>query len=346
LSIAEILAAHRIPGAQVVHRRGGSMLLDVGCGVLEAMPDAVVSGRGAAVTSSSVFQAASLSKVVFSYLVLRRVQQGLLDLDRPLWEYVQLSRLRDSEPARAITARMVLSHTTGLPNWHDGAGNEEAALIPEFTPGTRFTYSGDAFTVLQQVVEHLDGVPLEVSAAREIFEPWGMSDSSFVGRDADLTRTASGHGADGASSGPSHFRRANAAFTLTTSASDYSRFLQRAVILGEGLSPVLHAAWLSPASDAALLRSGPSLPPTSCVRWGLGLGLELSELGPVAWHWGDNGNHRAFFVALPESAESLVMMFNAEQGQECVEEILGEVFPGTRFACVDWVQEYYRGGGD
>jgi hypothetical protein len=88
------------------------------------------------------------------------------------------------------------------------------------------------------------------------------------------------------------------------------------------------------------------LPPTSCVRWGLGLGLELSELGPVAWHWGDNGNHRAFFAALPESAESLVMMFNAEQGQECVEEILGEVFPGTRFACVDWVQEYYRGGGD
>lgn len=345
MSIAEILAAHRIPGAQVVDRRGGSVLLDGGWGVLGPVPDGAVPGRGAAVTSSSIFQAASLSKVVFSYLVLRRVEQGLLDLDRPLWEYVQLPRLRESEPARAITARMVLSHTTGLPNWHDGAGNEDAALTPEFAPGTRFTYSGDAFTLLQQVVEQLDGMPLEVSAVREIFEPWGMADSSFVGREADQIRTASGHGADGTSSGPGHFRRANAAFTLTTSASDYSRFLQRGVVLGEGLSPDLHSSWLSPACDAALFQDAHSSRPTS-VRWGLGLGLELSDLGPVAWHWGDNGNHRAFFVALPESAESLVMMFNAEQGQECVEEILAEVFPGTRFACVDWVQQYYRGGGD
>jgi CubicO group peptidase (beta-lactamase class C family) len=82
------------------------------------------------VDTATVFEAASLSKPVFAYLVLRLADRGELDLDRPLAEMLEYSRVAHDARARRITARMVLSHGTGLPNW----GGEQLTL--HFEPGT------------------------------------------------------------------------------------------------------------------------------------------------------------------------------------------------------------------
>ncbi|HJY42540.1 MAG TPA: serine hydrolase domain-containing protein, partial [Steroidobacteraceae bacterium] len=65
----------------------------------------------------TIFEAASLSKPVFAYLVLRLADRGEFDLDRPLYEMLEYPRLAHDERYKRITARIVLSHGTGLPNW-------------------------------------------------------------------------------------------------------------------------------------------------------------------------------------------------------------------------------------
>lgn len=355
MSVSEILALHRIPGAQVLHRRGGEVSLEVNHGVLSTekatapSTDAPVTATPL-VTSASVFQAASLSKVVFSYLVLRAVDSGVLDLDTPLSAFLDSARTRASATGRSITARQVLNHTTGLPNWVDGAGTEDSLLNPATEPGTQFSYSGDGFFLLQQTLEHLDGRALEIMALEELFAPFGMDDSSFVYREADAARTAAGHAANGTCSGISRFKRANSAFTLTTSARDYSRFLELAICRGEGLTAATHAAWLRTSSDALLTAEQVTTEQlatadhkeTAAVTWGLGTGLESHALGTVVWHWGDNGNHRAFFVALPDRNESVVMFFNSANGQRAAGPILETLIPGHHFASLDWVDTYDR----
>ncbi|RYZ47554.1 MAG: class A beta-lactamase-related serine hydrolase, partial [Chitinophagaceae bacterium] len=72
------------------------------------------------VTASTVFQAASLSKVVLAYITLRLVDRKQFSLDTPLVRYYAYERIKDDPAAHKVTARMVLHHTTGFTNW---AGN-------------------------------------------------------------------------------------------------------------------------------------------------------------------------------------------------------------------------------
>jgi CubicO group peptidase (beta-lactamase class C family) len=122
----------------------------------------------------TIFEAASLSKPVFAYLVLRLVDRGELDLDRPLAELLEYPRAAGDPRYRRITGRMVLSHGSGFPNW----GGERLTLA--FDPGTAYGYSGEGFVYLQKVVEHITGRSLEQLARAEVFEPLGMRWSSYV----------------------------------------------------------------------------------------------------------------------------------------------------------------------
>jgi CubicO group peptidase (beta-lactamase class C family) len=65
----------------------------------------------------TVFQAASLSEPVFAYIVLELVDQGILELDRPLTHYWRNEFAVDDPLVGRVTARHVLTHTTGWPNW-------------------------------------------------------------------------------------------------------------------------------------------------------------------------------------------------------------------------------------
>ncbi len=126
------------------------------------------------VDTETIFEAASLSKPVFAYLVLRLVDRGELDLDRPLADMLPYPRLAHDDRYKRITARMVLSHGTGLPNW----GGERLTL--RFEPGSAYGYSGEGFVYLQKVLERVTGRPLDALARREVFQPLGMTRSSYL----------------------------------------------------------------------------------------------------------------------------------------------------------------------
>lgn len=324
--IQSILSEHNIPGAQVVHRTG-STVDSYALGIAR-------EDTGAPVSDNTMFQAASLTKVVSSYAFLKMVDAGTLDLDTQLWNYYQSPRTAGSEDAKRITARMVLNHTTGLPNWAEDAGDEASALVPTTAPGTEFGYSGDGFFLLQQTVEHMTGKDFADILQDEVFTPLGMDHSSLVYKDEDAPLMTIGYDADGTPGNLSHYTRGVDAYTLLTTGNDYTAFLQRAVNESEGLSPELHDEWLTASSDADQTPPSPADP---YINWGLRIGLEKNALGDAAWHWGDNGNHKAFFITFPDRDESVAMFWNSENGQQSADEILHLFFPGTQIRALEWV---------
>lgn len=97
--------------------------------------------------SDAIFQAASLSKPVFSYIVMRLVDEGLMDLDEPIASYTGIERFEDKEMAAALTPRIVLSHTSGLYNWAESPTSDEwgdSRITFHFPADECFSYSGEA----------------------------------------------------------------------------------------------------------------------------------------------------------------------------------------------------------
>src|SRR5690606_19586367 len=113
------------------------------------------------VTAKTLFEAASMSKPAFALVVLRLVEEGVLDLDTPLADYLGRPYIEDEPLHKRITARMVLSHRTGFPNWRPGGWRKGGPLPVKFVPGTGYGYSGEGFLFLQRVIEHLTGQTTE-----------------------------------------------------------------------------------------------------------------------------------------------------------------------------------------
>ncbi len=186
---------------------------------------------GEPVKADTVFEAASLSKPVFAYAVLKLADQGKLDLDTPLITYLEKPYVPD-ERAGKITAGMVLSHRTGFPNWRA----EDNVLPIYFSPGSRFSYSGEGYIYLQRVVEQITGKPLDIYMSEVVFKPLGMNNSSYVWKASFDALAATGHDSKGKPREREKPTQAGAASTLNTTAKDYAQFVN-AILNGKGLSP-------------------------------------------------------------------------------------------------------------
>lgn len=182
--LPRIMRAFAVPGVGIAVVEDGTVAWSRGFGVTNATTGAPVDAR-------TVFEAASLSKPVFAYLVMQLVDQGLIDLDRPLVEYRRPEYLADHPWIALITPRDALRHSTGLPNWRRSPATEK--LVPMAKPGTRIDYSGEAFFWLQLAVETITGQSLDDAARTHLFGPAGMKDSSYAWN-ADLAaRSVYGH---------------------------------------------------------------------------------------------------------------------------------------------------------
>jgi CubicO group peptidase (beta-lactamase class C family) len=121
----------------------------------------VKSGKPAG--GETVFRAASLSKPVFAYLVMKMVDEGVIEIDRPLYEYLDrslyeypaYSSLRDDPRYELLTAELVLSHQSGFPNRR--RIRPDGPISFRFKPGEQFGYSGEGCRLLQFVTEETNG---------------------------------------------------------------------------------------------------------------------------------------------------------------------------------------------
>jgi CubicO group peptidase (beta-lactamase class C family) len=294
------------------------------------------------VTAGTWFQAASLSKPVFAYATLQLALAGQLDLDKPLITYLPPEQESDellfdhivnNDHVQQITARHVLSHAPGFPNW---ASNGET-LKTSFTPGTRFSYSGEGYQFLQRVVAQIVGQPAHDWIRATLLTPLGMTDASFTALKTD-EQVALGHDKAGQ---PVDFReiaQMGAAYSLHCSAAAYAQFLLAALrpspITNLMLTPQIQVNNSSSYDDDWPNQDAPTNPR---VGWGLGFGLQTGANGRFFWHSGNNGTFKAFTAGQMESGTAVVVLSNSQTGDTLWRPILETTFGTTDWPALDWL---------
>ncbi|TGE08425.1 serine hydrolase domain-containing protein [Hymenobacter fodinae] len=298
------------------------------------------AGTTQTVDANTIFQAASLGKVVLAYTALRLHDQGRLDLDKPLLNYYPYPRLQQEPRANLITARMVLGHTAGLPNWTGYPLAESWKTSPltlKYAPDSCWSYSGEGYVFLQKTLEHLTGKSLNQLAQQEVFGPLKMKNSSFTWQPRFDQNAAFGHDKAGSPTDIKRFTEPNGGFSLLTTAADYSRFLQ-ALMRGKGLKPAT-AKLLSTPANAATRCTTPLTPTDANIAWACGVGLATTTHGPALWHWGDNGDFRGFFIVFPETQETLLFLTNSANGLHLTDDLLRLFVGAGQYQAMQWLAE-------
>ena len=321
--IPRLLDEGIVPGLSIALVQDGELIWHRGFGVKNSQTKEPV-------TDNTVFEAASLSKPVFAYAVLKLVDAGKIDLDTPLTKYLPGNYdVGDDARLNQITSRHVLSHTPGFPNWRPQGG----ALKIHFTPGEWFSYSGEGYVYLAKVVEHITGEKFNDFMRKTVFDPLGMTDSSYVWQDSYETQHTSRHSGAGSPTGQNKSTQPNAAASLRTTAQDFGRFIV-AVMKGTGLKKATASQMLtaqiklSESGTNNIARAPEKLSPY--LSWGLGWGLQTTSDGLAFWHWGDNGNTKAYVVAYDKQKFGVVIFTNSANGLSIVPEIVSEAIGGQQ----------------
>ena len=317
-----LMESARIPGMTVAVIEEGEIVRTELLGVANAE-------TGEPITAHTLFEVASLSKPVFATAVLRMAERGEIDLDQPLHELLPNERISHDPRAEELTARIVLSHRTGLPN----LGPPQLEFL--FDPGSGFGYSGEGYVYLQQVISELTGLTLDEFVRREVFDPLGMNQSRFSWPEGEELILAMPHDGGGGVQQKQPEHEGNAASSLHTTAEDYARFV---VSWMEGglLSPEMEAAALAASVRLRGDEGGADHPPEVYERlgWGLGWGLQFAEAEDgesIAWHWGDNGQFKAFVAYRPASGSGIAYFTNSSNGMAIgpamVADVVGDMDP-------------------
>lgn len=318
------------PGIQLSFEKGDQKL-NISLGVKKY-------GTADSILPSTKFQAASLTKVVAAYAFFKLMDRGLINLDTPLLHYYPYDRLANVNDADKITARMVLTHRSGLLNWEGDVPSEKwrkSPLTLQFTPGTDYMYSGEGFYFLQETLEFLTGKTFQQIIEEEVFIPFQMNNSNILWTDSMENETAYGHREQNNPRNLGKYRKSNAAYTLYCNAIDYMTFIQKAILNGEGLKKETHKLMLSRAAEAK--KDKISQPEDQFVPCALGLRMQINEAGTAYWHTGSNPGFRCFFITYPQTNETLVAFMNTDTGFSAMKELM-KLFlsPNQTFWAYDW----------
>ena len=287
----------------------------------------------ALVDHDTVFEAGSISKTVFAYAVMKLRDRGTIDLDAPLTKYIE-ERFLDGDPRLdLITARHVLSHTTGFQNWR----SRREPLKIHFTPGAQFGYSGEGYNYLQSVMTRLTGriepadcatfedglkvcaTDFDAYMKAQLLVPFGMMSSGYVWIDAYDAHMARGHGLDGRQldrkATARDAARYGAAGGLHTTASDYSRFLI------EVLAPAAEDSFrLSDASRLEMIK--PQVKVSDSMSWALGWQVQHKTNGDVLSHGGDNPGFKALTAVSIDRRAGFVILTNSDRGFDVIRKVV------------------------
>ncbi len=330
-ALAERMAFCHTPGVGLAVVEGFEIAWAGGFGLREA-------GSGEPVTAGTLFQAASISKPVSALAVMRLVQDGILDLDRDVNDYLTSWRVPANDGWQPrLTLRQLLSHTAGVtvhgfpgytafepaPGLVQVLEGEPQANTPRIEvntlPGLTYRYSGGGTLIAQQVMIDRLGKPFPQLMRELVLEPLGMADSTFdQPPPADWApRAATGHPYKGNPlPGRYHVYPEMAAAGLWTTPADLARVgveLMRAV---SGRP----SAVLSRDTAEAMLR--PQHPgPGEGYQPAIGFFWEGEEEGRYFYHSGWNEGFVAHAQFFPSSGQGMVLMLNSNEGNDLMFDI-------------------------
>lgn len=328
--VPALMKEHNVPGVAIVGIENRHIAWERQYGVRTA-------GKPDEVRGDTIFEAASMSKPLAAYAALKLVEQGKLDLDRPLCEYLDEPYLKDELLHLKITARMVMSHTTGFPNWRPGGWRGSSPLVVKFEPGTKFGYSGEGFLYLQRVLEHITNETFEKYIDHTLLKPLGMTQASYIWRDDFQKTAAAGHSAKGeVLPDRDLYRNANTAYSLYCSPMDYALFVVEMLkrdrsgpqsLSNDSLSKMLtRTTKVETRPTTGTNGERPARP----TWYGLGWAIIPTPTGDRIHHSGSNDTgFRCDAEFDPRSGNGIVIMTNSASGAPLWREVV-EAFREAR----------------
>ncbi|MCW2708900.1 MAG: serine hydrolase [Frankiales bacterium] len=322
---------------------GASLAIQHGEETAEAAAGVLNLRTGQPATPDSVFQIGSISKVWTATLVMQLVDEGLLDLDEPVVTYLPDFQVADPEVSRTVTARQLLSHTSGIDGdlfLDTGRGDDAVAkyvaamsdLEQSHPQGAIMSYCNSGYTLLGHLVATLRGATWETVLREKLLVPLGLSSAGTLPEEALLFGAAAGHlqlpGMDEPDVTPQWgiFRSAGPAGLIHTAARDQLVFAQ--LHLSGGLAPD-GTRLLSEESATAMRVKQVEVkdPYTLGSHWGLGWILMDWSGRPVFGHDGATLGQAAFLRVLPDAGLSVSLTTNGGRGpRDLFEDLYGEVF--------------------
>lgn len=301
-------------------------------------------------TTQTIMYGASLTKTAFAYMVMQLVDEGRLDLDasvaellpRPLPEYEDYHDLAGDERWKALTMRILLTHTTGFANfrWLE----DDRKLRFHHDPGARYGYSGEGFYIAQLILEEALHLDVGAEMQRRVFDRFGMTRTSMQWRPDFQANLADGFQADGTPEPHDERSTVSAAGSMDTDIDDQAR-LWAGIVRGDGLSAESRTEMMRAQAPISSRYQFPTLVPDTnpanvAIRLSAGLGLVTFD-GPVGKVWFKGGHNEStgnMVVCIERRRRCLVMLSNDVRAERIYRELTEAVLGDTG---MPWSWEYH-----
>lgn len=339
---ARLMAAEQVVGMAVAVIDDG-MVVHVGAYGLRNVE------RKLPLESDTVMYGASLTKAAFAYMILQLVDEGRIDLDasiakylkKPLPAYEDYADLAGDERWRKLTARVILTHATGFPNfrWLD----DDKRLRFHREPGARYGYSAEGFYILQTVLE--DGLGLNVGAEmkRRVFDRFGLTRTSMQWRADFAGNLADGYDIDGKFEVHDMRDNVSAAGSMDTSIADQAR-LWAGIMRGDGLSAASRAEMVrgtlainSARQFPTLLEDADARGATISLAAGVGVVTFKDANGPSWFKGGHNDTTGNMLVCQEARRRCIVLLANSVRAERIYPQLVKFILGDT---AMPWWWEY------
>ena len=315
------LVKYNVPGAVVSYIDNGEVTWTKAFGVADRR-------TGAPMRTDSTFCFASCAKSMTAWGVMHLVEQGQVDLDAPVDQYLKRWHLPPSQyDPGGVTIRRVLSHTAGLtvggyggyfarrypiPSLEqvlDGQNQWNGAVQIAWEPGSGFHYSGGGYTVLQMVIEDVTGEPYAEYVKREILNPVGLTEGDWTWTPALKNGAATPYGFRGDDVMQYRQFATLGIGNYISSVPDFARFIA-AGVPGPNGEPVGRGV-LKPETVALIMSAQPD-----GIGYGFGYAVgQFSDGTPVVLHGGASDGWVAFFALAPEQRNGFVFAAASDLAQ-------------------------------
>ena len=302
---------------------------------------------------ASVMYGASFAKTVFAYIVMQFVQEKVLDLDKPLIEYLNkplvdykingwnrgYQDLKNDDRYKKITGRMCLTHTTGFPNWLWFEVDRKLKI--KFEPGSRYSYSGEGIYLLQFVIEQITGKDYETISQERVFKPLQMINTSQEWQNRFDENICFGHNPKGEPYELMKWKDASAGGSMSTTLADFTKFYT-ALIGSKGLTK---QSFEEMTNLQVRIKSKSQFGPLSKVDstdndniqlgYGLGVGVLKTPYGKAFFKEGHDDGWGHYSICFQDKKIAIVIMTNNDNGESIFKELLAFAI-GDKFTPWKW----------
>ncbi|MEV6235123.1 serine hydrolase [Lentzea sp. NPDC051838] len=330
--LSALAKKHGVPGAALGILYRGE--------VVQAHHGVLNTATGVEVTDDTIFQIGSIGKVWTTTVVMRLVDEGLLDLDAPITDVLPELKLADPVVEQKVTMRHLLTHTSGIDgdNFTDtGRGDDCLERYTELLAdaaqnhplGATFSYSNAGFVLAGRVIEKLTGTTWDAAMREKLFAPLGLTRTGTLPEEALLHRAAVGHVTQDEKLGPAPLwalpRSVGPAGTIFASTADVLAFAR--MHLSGGLAQD-GARVLSEASAHAMTEKQTDVPDPEALgdSWGIGWIRFGWDGHRLIGHDGNTIGQSAFLRLLPDQDLAVTLLTNADSARELYLSLYREIF--------------------